>query len=71
LRGTTRGPITATGDAVVAAVAVMKLVDRGVVDLDKPLVTYLPAFRMASAGYENVTVRMLLSHSTGFPGTDG
>ena len=53
-----------------AAIAVMKLVDRGVVDLDTPLVTYLPAFRMASAGYENITVRMLLNHSSGFPGTD-
>ena len=37
-----------------ATIAVMKLVDRGVVDLDTPLVTYLPAFRMASAGYEKV-----------------
>ena len=53
-----------------AAIAVMKLVDRGVVDLDTPLVTYLPAFRMASPGYENITVRMLLNHSSGFPGTD-
>jgi CubicO group peptidase (beta-lactamase class C family) len=53
-----------------AAIAVTKLVDRGVVDLDTPLPTYLPAFRMASAGYENVTVRMLLDHSSGFPGTD-
>src|SRR5437867_5668889 len=53
-----------------AAIAVMKLVDRGVVDLDTPLVTYLPAFRMAGAGYEKITVRMLLNHSSGFPGTD-
>lgn len=53
-----------------AAIAVMQLVDRGVVDLDTPLVTYLPDFRMASAGYENITVRMLLNHSSGFPGTD-
>src|SRR5205814_4649245 len=51
-------------------IAVMKLVDRGVVDLDTPLVTYLPAFRMAAAGYEKITVRMLLNHSSGFPGTD-
>jgi CubicO group peptidase (beta-lactamase class C family) len=54
----------------VAAVALMKLVDRGVVDLDKPLVTYLPAFRMASPGYESITPRMLMDHSSGFPGTD-
>ena len=53
-----------------ATIAVMKLVDRGVVDLDTPLVTYLPAFRMAAAGYENITVRMLLNHSSGFPGSD-
>src|SRR5881396_1852559 len=53
-----------------ATIAVMQLVDRGVVDLDTPLVTYLPAFRMAAAGYEKITVRMLLNHSSGFPGTD-
>jgi len=53
-----------------ATIAVMKLVDRGVVELDTPLVTYLPAFRMAAAGYEKITVRMLLNHSSGFPGTD-
>src|SRR6266699_2252324 len=52
-----------------ATIAVMQLVDRGVVELDTPLVTYLPAFRMA-AGYENITVRMLLNHSSGFPGSD-
>src|SRR5262245_5693185 len=55
---------------MLATIAVMKLVDRGVVDLDTPLVTYLPAFRMAAAGYEKITVRMLLNHSSGFPGTD-
>ena len=55
---------------MLAAITVMKLVDRGVVDLDTPVVDYLPAFRMASAGYEAVTVRMLLDHSSGFPGTD-
>src|SRR5438067_2508979 len=53
-----------------ATIAVMKLVDRGVIDLDTPLVSYLPTFRMAAAGYEKITVRMLLNHSSGFPGTD-
>src|SRR6266481_2199815 len=53
-----------------ATISVMKLVDRGVVNLDTPLVTYLPAFRMAAAGYEKITVRMLLNHSSGFPGSD-
>src|SRR5216117_2079611 len=55
---------------MLATIAVMQLVDRGVVDLDTPLVTYLPTFRMAAAGYEKITVRMLLNHSSGFPGSD-
>src|SRR5262245_2669517 len=53
-----------------AAIATLKLVDQGVVDLDRPLVDYLPDFRMGSADYTKITVRMLLSHSAGFPGTD-
>ena len=53
-----------------ATAAAMILVDRGIVGLDVPLVTYLPEFRMASPGYEKITVRMLLNHSAGFPGTD-
>ncbi len=53
-----------------ATIAVMMLVDRGVVELDKPLVNYLPTFRMASVDYKMITVRMLLNHSSGFPGSD-
>ena len=55
---------------VFATVATMKLVDQGLVDLDRPLVEYVPDFRMASPEYRQITVRMLLNHSTGFPGTD-
>jgi len=54
----------------IAAIAVMKLVDQGIIELDTPLVTYLPSFKMASPEYEKITVRMLLNHSAGFPGTD-
>ena len=61
---------TGSVSKMLATIAVMMLVDRGVVDLDTPLVTYLPAFRMADAGYKKITVRMLLNHSSGFPGTD-
>ncbi len=61
---------TGSVSKMLATIAVMKLVDRGIVDLDTPLVTYLPGFQMAAAGYEKITVRMLLNHSSGFPGTD-
>jgi CubicO group peptidase (beta-lactamase class C family) len=55
---------------MIATIAVMKLVDQGRLLLDAPLVNYLPAFRMASPEYTQVTVRMLVNHSSGFPGMD-
>lgn len=55
---------------LIAAIAVMKLVDKGLVELDTPFVNYLPTFRMLSPEYKNITVRMLLNHSAGFPGSD-
>ena len=55
---------------MLATIAVMILVDRGLVALDEPLMRYLPEFKMASPEYTRVTVRMLISHSSGFPGSD-
>ena len=52
-----------------AAASVMQLVERGLVELDAPLVHYVPSFRMADPRYTNITVRMLLNHSSGLPGT--
>ena len=54
---------------MLATVAVMRLVDQGKVSLDTPLVRYVPSFRMASADYPKITVRMLLNHSSGLPGS--
>ncbi len=57
---------------VMAAIAVMKLVEMNLVSLDTSLRSYLTSFHMASppAEYEKITVRMLVNHSSGFPGTD-
>jgi CubicO group peptidase (beta-lactamase class C family) len=52
------------------AIAVMQLVDAGKVSLDAPVTDYVTDFTMASPEYRQVTVRMLLNHSAGFPGTD-
>lgn len=54
---------------VLAALSVMILQDRGLLSLDTPVVRYLPEFRMLSDGYRRITVRHLLSHASGFPGT--
>jgi CubicO group peptidase (beta-lactamase class C family) len=58
------------------AVAIMQLVEQGILDLDTPVVNYLPDFSvLPSAGgvgnSDNITVRMLLNHTSGIPLTDG
>ncbi|MFO7727840.1 MAG: serine hydrolase domain-containing protein [Desulfonatronovibrio sp.] len=55
---------------VFTAAAVMKLVDQGLVNLDDPLTAYLPDFEMLSPEYKDITVRMLLNHSSGLPGSN-
>jgi len=48
---------------------VMQLVDEGKVELDTPVRTYLPEFRIADEDEARViTTRMLLSHTAGFEG---
>jgi CubicO group peptidase (beta-lactamase class C family) len=46
-------------------IVVLQLVERGLVDLDAPVADYVPEF--AAAGKEDVTVRMLLTHTSGLP----
>ena len=50
------------------AAAVLKLVDEGKVELDAPVTAYLPDFTMADGRYTDITVRMLLNHSSGLMG---
>ena len=55
---------------IVATVATMMLVDRGLVVLDEPVARYVRDFRMADGeAWRKITVRMLLNHSSGLPGT--
>ena len=49
--------------------AVMRLAQDGKLDLDKPVTTYLPDFKMADERYKDITVRMLLNHSSGLMGS--
>lgn len=48
--------------------AVMRLVERGLIDLDKPLHQYLPFEEIAhDERYQLITARHVLTHKTGFP----
>ena len=51
------------------ATVLMQLVDEGLVDVDAPVRTYLPAFRVADPDVSAaVTLRHLLSHTSGIDG---
>jgi CubicO group peptidase (beta-lactamase class C family) len=52
----------------VTALAVLMLVDRGLLDVDAPVARYWPDF--AAAGKQGVRVRHLLSHTSGVSGLD-
>ena len=56
---------------IYVATAIMVLVDEGKVALDAPASKYLPDFSMVDERYKDITVRMLLNHSSGLPGTTG
>lgn len=56
---------------LIAAIAALRLVDRGLLSLDAPIKQYMPGFRMASEASERITARMLLIHSSGLASTDG
>ena len=51
--------------------AVMKLFDQGKLDLDKPVVSYLPEFKGEQSRYfkdkRSITIRHLLTHTSGLP----
>ena len=51
----------------VFAYAVMKLVERGIIDLDAPLTKYLDERPVADRRWDRVTARHILSHRSGLP----
>ncbi|MDN3242771.1 serine hydrolase domain-containing protein [Glycomyces tritici] len=60
LWGSVAKPVTAT--------AAMTLVEDGLLDLDEPVVTYLPDFALANTAHsDRITVRHLLEQTSGIP----
>jgi CubicO group peptidase (beta-lactamase class C family)/D-alanyl-D-alanine dipeptidase len=46
-------------------IGIMQLVERGVLDLDVPLIRYLPDFKPANPSGKPITLRQLMSHRSG------
>lgn len=51
----------------ITAFAVLQLVDRGLVELDSPVTDYLASFSVRGTEPDDITVRMLLDHTSGLP----
>ena len=50
----------------------MQLVEAGIIDLDEPIVSYLPLFYInphpiEGGNFQNITTRMILNHTSGLP----
>ena len=54
---------------IYTTVAVMQLAEAGRVSLDAPVTRYLKDLKMADERYRQITVRMLLNHSSGLMGS--
>ena len=54
---------------VYVTTAVMQLAEEGKVNLDATLTEYIPDFRMADERYKEITVRMLMNHTSGIMGS--
>lgn len=52
------------------ATAIMQLVENGKIDLDAPVVKYLPYFQMADERYKIITIRQMVTHTSGMPDVD-
>src|SRR5262249_3345834 len=53
------------------SMSVMQLVDQGKIDLDSPVIKYLPDFKLADPDLtKTVTVRNIMSHASGLPRAD-
>lgn len=49
------------------ATAIVKLVEQGKLQLDDPVINYLPYFKLKGEGSENITIRQILTHTSGLP----
>ncbi|MGZ8553047.1 MAG: serine hydrolase domain-containing protein [Chitinophagaceae bacterium] len=49
------------------ATAVMQLVEKGRINMDEPLITYLPYFKLNDDRYKAIKIKQLLNHTSGMP----
>ncbi|MFN3665191.1 MAG: serine hydrolase domain-containing protein [Sediminibacterium sp.] len=53
-----------------SATAIMQLHERGKIDINKPLINYLPYFKLKDERYKEITIKQMLNHTSGMPDID-
>ncbi|MBQ4487671.1 MAG: beta-lactamase family protein, partial [Oscillospiraceae bacterium] len=53
---------------VFCTVCALQLSEQGLLDIDAPVTDYVPEFTMQDERYKDITVRMLMNHSSGLEG---
>jgi CubicO group peptidase (beta-lactamase class C family) len=49
------------------AAAILRLAERKMLDINQPVINYLPYFRMADERYKFITIKQMLNHTSGLP----
>ncbi|MEE9362282.1 MAG: serine hydrolase [Cellulophaga sp.] len=52
------------------ATAIVLLIEQGKIDLDQKLIHYLPYYTMADERYKDITIKHMLTHTSGIPNID-
>jgi len=52
------------------ATAIMQLVERGAIELDEKVISYLPYFKLKGDEYKEITIRQMLGHISGMPNSN-
>jgi CubicO group peptidase (beta-lactamase class C family) len=53
------------------AAAIVKLESEGRLDINKPVIDYVPYFKLASIEFDKITLKQLLTHTSGLPKHNG
>ena len=51
----------------VVATCIVQLVEKGKISLDDPIIRYLPYFKLADEQYKAITIRHMVTHTSGMP----
>lgn len=58
---------TASISKLFTASAIMQLHEKGLININHPVVEYIPQFKMRGRRYRNITIRQMLNHTSGIP----